>query len=41
MARGRKLRKIGGDLEVQKQIVASLELTIGEENVSSKPTIEK
>jgi hypothetical protein len=33
MAKGRKLKKFGGDLEVQKQSVVSLELTIGEQNV--------
>jgi hypothetical protein len=33
MARGRKLKKIGGDLEVWKKNVASLEPTIGEQNV--------
>jgi hypothetical protein len=31
MARGRKLKKIGGDLEVWKKNVASLEPTIGEQ----------
>jgi hypothetical protein len=33
MARGRKLKKVGGDLEIQKQSVASLKPTIGEQNV--------
>ncbi len=35
MARGRRLKKVGGDLEAQKQNVASLKLTIGEQNVVS------
>jgi hypothetical protein len=40
MARGRKLKKIGGDLEVRKKNVASLKPTIGEQNVvPSKPII--
>ncbi len=30
MAKGGKLKKVGGDLEVQKQNVISLEPTIGE-----------
>jgi hypothetical protein len=34
MVRGRKLKKVGGDLEVQKQNVASLKPTIGEQNVA-------
>jgi hypothetical protein len=34
MARGRRLKKGGGDLEVHKQNVASSEQTIGEENVA-------
>jgi hypothetical protein len=33
MVRGRRLKKVGGDLEVQKQNVVSLELTFGEQNV--------
>ncbi len=33
MARGRRLKKVGGDLEAQKQSVASLKLTIREKNV--------
>ncbi len=33
MAWGRRLKKVGGDLEAQKQSVASLELTIREKNV--------
>ncbi len=33
MAKGRKLKKVGGDLEAQKQSVASLKLTIEEQNV--------
>ncbi len=35
MARGRRLKNVGGDLEAQKQNVASLEPTIGEQNVVS------
>jgi hypothetical protein len=35
MARGRRLKKDGGDLEVQKQNVASSEKTIVEQNVVS------
>ncbi len=35
MARGRRLKKVGGDLEAQKKNVALLELTIGEQNVAS------
>jgi len=35
MARGKRLKKGGGDLEVHKQNVASLELTIVEQNVAS------
>jgi hypothetical protein len=35
MARGRRLKKGGGDLEVHKQNVASLEQTIVEQNVVS------
>jgi hypothetical protein len=34
MAKGRKLKKISGDLEVQKQNVASLKPTIGEQNIA-------
>ncbi len=33
MVRGKRLKKVNGDLEAQKQSVASLELTIGEQNV--------
>jgi hypothetical protein len=33
MARGRKVKKGGGDLEAHKQNVASSELTIGKQNV--------
>ncbi len=33
MARGRRLRKGGGDLEAHKQNVASLEQRIGKQNV--------
>ncbi len=33
MARGKRLKKCGGDLEVHMQNVASLEKTIGEQNV--------
>ncbi len=33
MDKGRKLKKVGGDLEVHKQNVISLELTIKEQNV--------
>ncbi len=33
MAKGRRLKKVDGDLEVHNQNVASLELTIGEQNV--------
>ncbi len=33
MNKRRKLKKVGGDLEVHKQIVISLELMIGEQNV--------
>jgi len=33
MARGRRLKKGGGNLEVHKQNVTSLEQTIGEQNV--------
>ncbi len=32
MAKGRKLKKGGGDLETQKQNVASLEQTVGKQN---------
>jgi hypothetical protein len=35
MAKRRKLKKGGGDLEVHKQNVASLEQTINEQNVTS------
>ncbi len=35
MARGRRLKKGGGDLEVQKQNVISLEETIAKQNVAS------
>ncbi len=34
MARGRSLKKDGGDLEVHKQNIASLEQIIGEQNVA-------
>jgi hypothetical protein len=34
MARGRRLKKGGGDLEVHKQNVISLKQTIGEQNVA-------
>jgi hypothetical protein len=33
MARGRKLKKGGGDLEAQKQNVDPLQLELGEQNV--------
>jgi hypothetical protein len=33
MVRGRKLKKVGDDLEIQKQSVASLKPTIGEQNI--------
>jgi hypothetical protein len=35
IARRRRLKKVGGDLEAQKQNVVSLNLTIGEQNVTS------
>jgi len=35
MVRGRKLKKNGGDLEVQKQNVDPLQLGLGEQNVVS------
>ncbi len=35
MARGRRLKKSGGDLEVQKKNVASSKQTIGKQNVNS------
>jgi hypothetical protein len=35
IARGRRLKKSGGDLEVHKQNVASLKRTIVEQNVAS------
>jgi hypothetical protein len=42
MASGRKLKKVNGDLEAQKQSVASLKLTIKEQNVaSSKPKVDE
>ncbi len=34
MARGRKLKKGGGDLEIHNQNVASPEQTIGQQNVA-------
>ncbi len=34
MVRGRRLKKVGGDLEAQKQNVAPLEPTIREQNVA-------
>jgi len=33
MVKGRKLKKVNGDLNAQKQNVSSLQLTIGEQNV--------
>jgi hypothetical protein len=39
MARGRRLKKGGGDLEVQKQNVASSEETVDEQNVVSSEYI--
>jgi hypothetical protein len=42
MDKGRKLKKVGCDLEAQKQNVASLEATIGEQNVvPSKPRVDE
>jgi hypothetical protein len=42
MFRGRRLKKLGGDMEGQKQNVASLELTIGEQNVAPlQPKLEE
>jgi hypothetical protein len=42
MAKGRRLKKVGGDLEAQKQSVASSKLTIGEQNVApSEPGINE
>jgi hypothetical protein len=40
MVRGRRLKKGGGDLEFQKQNVASSKLTIGKQNVDpSQPRL--
>ncbi len=33
MAKGRRLKKVDGDLEVHYQNIASSEMTIGEQNV--------
>jgi hypothetical protein len=33
MARGRRLKKLGGDLKAHKQNVSSTKLTIGKQNV--------
>jgi hypothetical protein len=33
MARGRKLKKVGGDLEAQKQNIASSKPIVGKQNV--------
>jgi hypothetical protein len=42
MAKGRRLKKVGGDLEAQKYIVFSSKLTIGEQNdVPSKPRVDE
>ncbi len=42
MAKGKILKKVGGDLEAQKQNVASLELIIREQNVvPSEPRVNE
>ncbi len=41
MARGKKLKKIGGDLEAQKQSVVSLESIIGEQNVPFESEVDE
>ncbi len=42
MAKGRRMKKVGGDLEVHKQNVISSELTFGEQNVIPlKPWVDE